>query len=553
MRFIQFILACLYCLLLPGSLMAYTHQDTLRGSNGIGRSWWDVQHYSLDITFDTATKSISGNNNIVFKITDAPHDSLQIDLQEPMVLDSVIYGNLDSYTYNPQRLAIAHEGNVWWVKYPFHNIPVGNQKYLVCFYHGQPRAAIHPPWDGGFIWTTDSLGKPWIAVACQGLGASVWWPCKDAQWDEPDKGQDMTFTLPANLECVSNGHLMEQRTLNNGMTRWDWQVKNPIDNYDVTFYIGDYVHWSDTMMGEKGELPLDFYALRYNEAKARKQFSIVKPMLHCFEYWMGPYPFYEDGYKLVEAPYLGMEHQSAVAYGNKYQMGYLGKDRSGTGIGLTFDYIIVHESGHEWFGNNVTAQDIADNWIHEGITTWSETLFVDCMMGKETAGKYSRGNWSEIQNDKPLIGQYGVNNEGSGDIYRKGAAMMYMIRAVMNNDEKFRQMMRGLSDSFYHKTITTTQAEDYISSYLPDMQMKPFFNQYLRTIDIPELEFYVKKRRLYFRFTHIIPDFSLPVQISNATDSMTITPSADWQSIRWNNGDDVVFGKGLLITIKNTY
>ncbi len=553
MRFIQFILACLYCLLLPGSLMAYTHQDTLRGSNGIGRSWWDVQHYSLDIIFDTAIKSISGSNNIILKITDAPHDSLQIDLQEPMVLDSVIYGNLDSGTYNPQRLAIAHEGNVWWVKYPFHNIPVGSQKYLVCFYHGQPRAAIHPPWDGGFIWTTDSLGKPWIAVACQGLGASVWWPCKDAQWDEPDKGQDMTFTLPANLECVSNGHLMEQRTLNNGMTRWDWQVKNPIDNYDVTFYIGDYVHWSDTMMGEKGELPLDFYALRYNEAKARKQFSIVKPMLHCFEYWMGPYPFYEDGYKLVEAPYLGMEHQSAVAYGNKYQMGYLGKDRSGTGIGLTFDYIIVHESGHEWFGNNVTAQDIADNWIHEGITTWSETLFVDCMMGKETAGKYSRGNWSEIQNDKPLIGQYGVNNEGSGDIYRKGAAMMYMIRAVMNNDEKFRQMMRGLSDSFYHKTITTTQAEDYISSYLPDLQVKPFFNQYLRTVDIPELEFYVKKRRLYFRFTHIVEGFTLPIQISNATDSMTITPSADWQSIRWNNGDDVVFGKGLLITIKNTY
>ncbi len=540
---VKHILFATLCLLGSVASHAYTHADTLRGSNGNGRNWWNVQHYDLAVVFETAAKNISGSVVIELKVSEQPHDSMQIDLQKPMVLDSVIYAG--------NKLSIANEGDVWWVKYPYRTWVVGTTYAMQCYYHGKPRNAVHPPWDGGFIWNTDGAGNPWIAVACQGLGASVWWPCKDAQWDEPDNGQDMEFTCPANLQCISNGHLVEQKPLDHNQTYWHWQVKNPINNYDVTFYLGDYVHWTDTMAGEKGILPLDFYALRYNEAKARKQFAIVKPMLHCFEYWMGPYPFYEDGYKLVEAPYLGMEHQSAVAYGNEYQMGYLGIDRSGTGIGSLFDYIIVHESGHEWFGNNITATDIADNWIHEGITTFSESLFVNCMFGDSASADYSRGNRDKINNDRPLIGDYGVNNEGSGDMYRKGAAMMYMIRVLMNDDVQFRKMMRGLTYSFYHKTITTKQAENYIASYLPGINMTAFFNQYLRTKDIPKLEYYVDNHDLFFHFDKIVLGFSIPLRVSNEQrTTKMIAPAAEWQHIPWNRKASVSFNKDLLITIK---
>lgn len=545
MRQGKYIISLVCLLLYAGTALAYNHADTLRGSNGTGRSWWDVQHYSLSVVFNFPDKSIIGSNVIELKVTDTPHDSLQIDLQEPMVLDSIYCDGI--------ALDIMHEHNVWWVKYPFHNWHTGTTQKLYCYYHGRPRTAIKPPWDGGFVWTTDEKGKPWVSVACQGLGASVWWPCKDAQWDEPDNGQDMEFTAPDSLQCISNGRLMEQKKATGNNTYWHWQVKNPINNYDVTFYIGDYIHWSDTLNGEKGILQLDFYALRDNETKARKQFEIVKPMLHCFEYWMGPYPFYEDGYKLVEAPYLGMEHQSAVAYGNKYMKGYLGMDRSGTGIGYTFDYIIVHETGHEWFGNSVTAKDIADNWIHEGITTWSEALFVDCMKGQEASKTYSEGKWDAITNDRPLIGDYNVNNEGSGDIYRKGAAMMYMIRELMNNDEQFRKMMRGLSLTFYHKTVTSAEVEDYIASYLPDMDMKPFFNQYLRANELPRLAYYVNNRKLFFRFEHSVTSFTLPITVKdNKGKSRVIYPTDDWQSVKWKKGRNAIFNKSWLITINKT-
>jgi aminopeptidase N len=298
-------------------------------------------------------------------------------------------------------------------------------------------------------------------------------------------------------------------------------------------------------MGEKGRLDLDFWALRYNEARARKQFAMVKDMLHCFEYWMGPYPFYEDGYKLVEAPYLGMEHQSAVAYGNKYQMGYLGRDRSGTGIGMLFDFIIVHESGHEWFGNNVTARDIADMWIHEGITTYAESLYAEWLFGKEKGLEYDLGAWSHIRNDKPIIGDYGVNNEGSGDMYNKGAAIMHMIRMMTNDDEKFRQMLRGLGKEFYHQTVTTGQVEDYISLHT-GLELKAFFNQYLRTTNIPHLEYEIKNNRFYYRFTNIVNGFSMPVKIFLGGKWYIYSPTAEWQSDTWPGGDVLVSQDYLL-------
>ncbi|HTM67535.1 MAG TPA: M1 family metallopeptidase, partial [Flavipsychrobacter sp.] len=531
---LTFITIWMWCLLSASTTFAFDRQDTLRGSNGRGRYWWDVQHYSLSVSFDTANQRIHGSNTIRAKTTHQPVDSLQLDPQELMFLDSVVM--------NDKQLDFVKDGNVWWIKYPFSRLDTGTDFQFTAYYHGKPRTAVKPPWDGGFIWTKDSLSYPWIAVACQGLGASVWWPCKDYQGDEPDSGMNLSFKWHNGYSCISNGvngtytlsdFNREKRDFN--IQEINYEIQNPINTYNATFYIGDYVSWKDTLMGEKGKLDLTFCALRYHEKQAREQFKVVKQMLHCYEYWMGPYPFYEDGYKLVEAPYLGMEHQSAIAYGNKYQMGYLGLDRSRTGVGMLFDYIIVHESGHEWFGNNITAQDIADNWLHEGFTTYAEALFVQCAFGKEKAFEFTRGEWNNIDNDRPIIGQYGVNNEGSSDEYDKGAAILHMIRQIMDDDEQFRQLLRGLNRDFYHKIVTSAAIEAYISQFA-HYNFTPLFNQYLRTTDIPKLEWHIKKKELYFRFTNVVDGFTLPIKINAGKKTATIHPTSEWQSIKWKRG-----------------
>ncbi len=543
------ILFVVWYLLSANTTLAYTHADTLRGSNGRYRDWWDVQRYELGVNFDLDNQSINGYTIIDFRVTKKPADSMQIDLQEHMEIDSVFqrYGGVKTL----QPINFRRDGNVCWVyfeRFPFHNWLPTEMRSIKIYYHGTPRKAVNPPWDGGFSWKTDNEGKQWVAVSCQGLGASVWWPCKDAQWDEPEQGMDIYLTVPENYSAISNGRLKDTVKVNSKKVFY-WQLKNPINNYDVTFYIGDYVHWQDTLTGEKGKLDLDYWVLRDNEEKARKQFAVVKPMLHCYEYWLGPYPFYEDGYKLVEAPYLGMEHQSAIAYGNKYQMGYLGSDRSNTSVGMHFDYIIVHESGHEWFGNSITAKDIADNWIHEGMTTFSESLFTECLLGKEKGQTFCKGEWGNIRNDKPVTGDYGVNNEGSNDIYDKGAAMMYMIRMLMNDDEKFRQMLRGVSKTFYHQTVTTQQIESYIAK-ATGLDLTAFFNQYLRTTNIPQLAYYIKDGELNYRFENIVPGFTLPIPVSVKKKTEIISPTADWQHIEWKHGYNLKVSPDYLIKVK---
>jgi aminopeptidase N len=505
-----------------------------------------VQNYYLKVSFDTATKSIKGQNIISLLVTAPVGDSLQLDLQEPMLLDSVFC--------NGKKLDFVKEGNVWWVIHPFREwrLASGNWRQLIVFYHGKPRIAKLPPWDGGFIWTKDSTGKPWIAVACQGLGASAWWPCKDAQWDEPDRGMSLDFDPW--LQVISNGRthpvpdeIIEYSHRPNREPQKVWWTQNPLNTYNATFYIGDYVSWTDTIMGEKGKLDLSFYALRHNEEKARKHFAVVKQMLHCFEYWMGPYPFYEDGYKLVEAPFLGMEHQSAIAYGNEYKMGYRGIDRSATGVGMLFDFIIVHESGHEWFGNNITAKDFADNWIHEGFTTYTEALFAECAFGKEKAFKYTRGEWFNIRNDRPVIGDYGVHDDGSGDKYDKGSAVVHMIRMLMNDDEKFRQMLRKMNETYWHKTVTSAEIEAFIIQFT-GLELKPLFDQYLRTANIPAIDWYIQKKRLYYRFKNVVPGFTLPLEVTEGNKKANIRPTADWQSIEWKKGGyNLEFSKDFLV------
>jgi aminopeptidase N len=502
--------------LLAKSDVVFTRQDSLRGSITKERAWWDVKHYNLDVKVNPADSTITGSNTIQYKVLQ-PYNVMQIDLQNPMEITKV--------TQDGAALKYKREGNVFFITLASKQ-NVGAIKEVKVFYHGKPRIAVRPPWDGGLTWKKDTNGEDFIASSCQGLGASVWWPNKDHMYDEVE-GMKISANVPGKLMDVSNGRLQNVKELKDGTKTYTWVVKNPINNYGVNINIGDYVTFSEIYKGEKGDLDCRYYVLRKNLAKAKEQFKEVPRMLKAFEHWFGPYPFYEDSYKLVEAPYLGMEHQSSVTYGNGYQNGYLGRDLSGTGWGLKFDFIIVHESGHEWFANNITYKDIADMWIHESFTNYSESLFVEYYYGKDAGFEYERGLRKNIQNDKPIIGHYDVNNEGSGDMYHKGSNMLHTLRQIVNNDEKWRSILRGLNSTFYHQTVTTKQIEDYLSQQV-GMDLNPFFNQYLRDIRIPTLEYTFQENALKYRWTNSVAGFDMPVKVALNGTEVTLNPKAEW-------------------------
>lgn len=533
----------------------FTRQDTLRGTIGPERSWWDVLRYDITITPDFLSKSIKGKTTIQYKVIQESHnDYMQIDLQQPLQVDTIYY-NGKLYINYPAK-PFYQEGNVWHIplpKSPFHSIHT-----ISIAYHGLPREAKRAPWDGGWIFSKDSLGRPWMTVACQGLGASVWFPCKDHQSDEPDEGASLTMIVPDSLVAVGNGRLKQKKELGNGLSSWTWEVVNPINNYTIIPYIGKYTNWYETYSGEKarpddsvgrGKLDCTYWVLDYHLEKAKEQFTQVPLMLKAFEYWFGPYPFYEDGYKLIEAPHLGMEHQSAVAYGNKFANGYLGSDLSGSGWGLKWDFIIIHESGHEWWGNNITARDIADMWVHEGFTNYSETLFTDYYYGTEAGNEYCIGTRRRIRNDQPIIGPYGVNKEGSGDMYYKGGNLLHTIRQIIHNDEIFRQILRGLNSDFYHQTVTSRQIENYISEK-SGIDFSRVFDQYLRTTKIPVLEYKISGNKLHFRWTNCVNDFAMPVKTAGSATWLKPTTqwnTADLQPDVANNG--LAIDKNFYITV----
>lgn len=507
--------------LLQNTSTSFSHQDTLRGSLGVGRQKWKVLKYDIAVTPNFANKTISGSNTV--SLYDSGFRYLQIDLQEPMQLDSAFFEN--------KRTPYTRDGNAYFLlprdtaaKY---KIKPGVRK-LKLYFSGKPREALNPPWHGGWIWGKDSLGRPFVSAACQGLGASSWFPCKDHQSDEPDKGASLAITVADSLTAVGNGKLTSKHKNPNGTTTWKWEVVNPINSYLIIPYIGKYVHFQETMMGEKGPLPLDYWVLDNNLNRAKTHFTIVPEMIRCFETWMGPYPFYKDGYKLIEAPHLGMEHQSAIAYGNRYRNGYLGADRSGTGWGIDWDFVIVHESGHEWFANSITSKDIADMWIHEAFTTYSETLFVECKHGKKAAEEYVIGQRKNIHNTRPIIGKYGVNKEGSSDMYDKGANMIHTIRQVIADDSSFRQLLRGLSREFYHQTVTTKQIEDYMCSKT-GKDLSKIFDQYLRTVQIPRLEYKLVRGAIQYRWGHCVKGFNMPLKLA---DGNWIYPTEQFATLK---------------------
>ncbi|WP_426061394.1 M1 family metallopeptidase [Hymenobacter sp. B1770] len=481
----------------------FTRADSLRGGQTPLRTCYDLNYYHLDVKLDPAKRFISGSN--LFRYT-ATQDftRLQFDLFANLKVEKVLYKG--------KEVPYTREANAVFVTFPT-TIAKGSRDEFTVQYSGNPIVAKKAPWDGGMVFSQDAKGKPWVATACQGTGASIWWPTKDQQADEVDS-MLISVSVPNGLKNISNGRLRKTTKLKGGYTRFDWAVRNPINNYDVALNVGDYQHISGgTYPGEKGPLTLDYWVLPENLAKAKKQFADnVRPMLKSMEYWFGPYPFYEDGYKLVEAPHLGMEHQSAVAYGNKYQNGYLGRDRSATGWGSKWDFIIIHESGHEWFGNNITTKDIADMWVHESFTTYSEALFVESQFGKQAGQEYIHGQRRNIQNDGPIIGPYGVNQEGSGDMYDKGSNMLNMLRTVINDDAKWRQLLRGLSSTFYHQTVTGQQVIDYFNRE-SGQDLTKIFDQYLRHPSIPTLEVRFENNEPVARWISNVPGFDMPVRM----------------------------------------
>ncbi len=520
----------------------FTRQDTLRGSITPERVWWDVMKYELHVTPRFNDFTISGSNIIYFQTVKKPAARMQVDLQEPLVIDSAWLNNLP--------VSFEREGNAWFIQIPDKKFlkPAGTETIhqLKLVYHGVPKPAIQAPWDGGIVWKKDKNGNPWIGTACQGLGASVWWPCKDHQYDEPDMGVSISVTTPDTLMNISNGRLKNVVADGKGNKIWTWVVTKPINTYCVTMNVGKYAHFSDTLQGENGKLDLDYYVLTYNVEKAKKQFQQVKPMLRAFEYWFGPYPFYEDGYKLVESNYLGMEHQSAIAYGNEFMNGYKGRDLSGTGWGNKWDFIIVHESGHEWFGNNITTKDVADMWVHEGFTNYSETLYTDYIFGTDAGNTYVQGTRMNILNDIPVIGVYHVNKSGSGDMYYKAGNMIHMIRQIIGDKSTFRMLLRDMNEKFKNKTVTTGEIEDFIS-IRTGFNLSKVFDQYLRTTQVPTLEYFLENENgsqiLNYRWTNCIRGFNMPILLpgNNNPKYGLMLATEKWQKMRTNfrEGEDI--------------
>ena len=517
-------LICFFCVQSQLLAQEYTRQDTVRGSITQERSWWDLKYYKLEVTVDPKTKSIHGKNTIHYKVLET-NRRMQIDLQIPMQLTKA--------TQRGKSLKIDHDSNAHYIHLESPQVKNSVDSITVHF-EGRLKAAVRPPWDGGFTWTKDQNGNDFIATACQGIGASVWWPNKDHMYDEVDS-MKIRVNVPKHLMAVSNGRLIKI-SKHDSTASYTWVVSNPINNYGVNINIGDYVNFSEIYEGEKGNLDMNYYVLKPHLEKAKKQFSEVPKMMKAFEYWLGPYPFYEDSYKLVEVPYLGMEHQSSVTYGNQFKNGYLGRDLSGTGWGLKFDFIIVHESGHEWFANNITNKDIADMWIHEGFTAYTENLYLDYYYGKEAAAAYVIGTRKRIQNDRPLIGDYNVNNEGSSDMYYKGANMIHMLRQLTKNDEKWRQMLRKMNAEFYHQTVTSLQIESFLSKEI-GWNLKFFFNQYLRDVRIPVLEYKIDGRKLKFRWNNVVSGFDMPVEVIKGKQSLWLYPTESWQTTAANTSE----------------
>ena len=533
--FLSFILSSV----IYGQNPKFTHQDTLRGSITKERIWWDLSYYHLDVKVNPSDSSLKGSNTIRYKVLNECQ-ILQIDLQYPMQISKI--------TQDGKMLTYNRDGNAYFIMLTKKQV-AGDYNEIIIDFGGKPKVSVKPPWSGGLSWKRDANQNPLIVTTCQGDGASLWWPCKDHQYDEPDSVL-ITVRVPEGLTDVSNGRLRGSIKNADHSTTFTWFVSKPINNYCVNLNIADYVYFGEKYKGEKGILDCDYYVLSYNLEKAKLQFREVKRMMEALEYWFGPYPFYEDSYKLIEVPYPGMEHQSSVTYGNGYENGYVKTDESNTGWGLKFDFIIVHESAHEWFGNSITSKDVADMWIHEAFGAYSESLFLNYHFGKQACSDYVIGTRAKVRNDRPIIGPYDVNTEGSHDMYYKGANMLHTLRQVVDDDEKFRKMIRGLSKQFYHQTVTTVQIEDYMGT-VTGKDLKPFFNQYLRDVRIPVFEYTLKEEILRYRWSNCVDGFDMPLKITLDNTTKLVYPATEWKQVTTDKNTKIGTDPNFYVQVKN--
>ncbi len=510
----------------------FTRADTLRGGLRPERTYYNVTFYHLDIQFDIAQRFIKGYNDIEFRVVQ-DFERMQLDLFENMTISKI--------EYLEKNVPWVREGNAFFVTLPKQK--KGNLSKIRVYYEGNPIVAQHAPWDGGFVFSKDNTDNPWVGVACEGIGASLWWPNKDHLSDEPDS-MAISIAVPTGLNCVCNGRLRSQDTLPDGYTRYNWFVSYPINNYNVTFNIAKYAHFSDTYTSKDGsKLDLDYYVLPNNLEKAKKQFEQAKTMLEAYEYYFDQYPFWRDGYKLVETSYLGMEHQSAIAYGNKYLRGYLG---GGIPSNMKWDYIIIHESGHEYFGNSISSNDHADMWIHESFTTYLEALFVEYTLGRNEVNNYLAYQQHNILNQQPIVGPRGVNFDSwvSSDHYYKGAAILHTLRKAIGDDVVWFGLIKSFYQQYKYQNIANETFFNYVNTYTKK-NYNAFFAQYLFYPKLPIFEYKTVVKRtntiLKYRWKTDVPNFDMPIEIQEGEKTRRLFPTASWQSIKLKKKDETSF------------
>lgn len=511
-----------------------THANILRGEYGRYRANNDLLSYHLDIRIDSEKKFVSGKNTIRFKML-KDDTRIQLDLYDNLKIDEIVFKHSissaplspgDSRTLRTDPVLCKYERDSGAVFVDFPETLKAGRVYTIDFYYsGTPQTIGR---FGGFTFGKDPANRPWIFTACEGEGASIWWPNKD-QWKDEVESMKISVAVPNGLTDVSNGKFTGKTDLGDGYTRWDWLVQYPINNYSVSVNIGKYEHWSDPV----GDLPMDFYALPEDLERAKKQFAQAKGMIKAFQHYFGEYPFKKDGYKLIQAPYSGMEHQSAVTYGNRFANGYLERDWTGVGISPRFDFIIIHESGHEWFGNSVTAADRSDMWIHEGWTTYLECLYVEYMYGKADGLKYTNGYRAKVQNQRPIIAVRGVNATPPQDQYFKGALFLNTLRSIVDNDARWWALLRNFYQRFKYQSIMT---EDIVSWFnqRTRMNLTPIFDQYLRHTAIPilELKFDEAAGTVSYRWKVDELNYTMPVRVGSKDRWQIIQATTEWKTMK---------------------
>ena len=490
-----------------------TPRAKLLGELTAPRTCYDVTFYELNIDIDLDNRMIAGYVDFYAWAVNE-FTELQFDLAKNMVLDEV--------NYKGRSLTYTREEDAVFVTFPA--VQAGTQFQFRVTYHGKPAEAKKPPWDGGFVWEKDKAGRDFVGVACEGDGASLWWPCKDHPTEEPDS-MAINITVPSDIMCVANGRLRE-KVETDVKTTYKWFVTKPINNYNVSVNIANYAVIADTIHSVTGIQPVTYYVLDYNETVAREHFKEARAMMRSLEKFFGPFPWWEDGYKLVETPYLGMEHQTAVAYGNDFKT----YERGIRTIYGYMDYIILHETAHEWWGNNITACDGADVWLHEGFAVYSEVLYVEDQLGYPMSIHYLLELRRGIQNRRAIVGPRGEYYWGFEDAYNKGAWILHTLRSVLDDDAMFFGILKGFQQEFAAQIVCTEDLVEYINNATVK-DFTPFFDQYIFDRRPPTLEYSLTKDKLLYRYTGILPEFSMPVNVLVNKDEVRLQPSMATQTL----------------------